>query len=105
MGRLCQVKGELSRFGRDGVRADYLSLEEHLAKAGLPPSALELPIPRFFVEKNVHEVADSLLAEAKVAIAPQRSRARRLTLARRRSRLKKASRGPPLRTAAQCRRH
>lgn len=50
--RLCQVKHELFKFGPDGKQQDYLNLDELLLDLKLGPDALEIPIPRYYKERN-----------------------------------------------------
>ena len=52
MARLCQVKAQCVKFGPDGRATDYLNLENYLLDLKLDPSALEVPIPHYFREKN-----------------------------------------------------
>lgn len=52
MARLCQVKSELVKFGPDGSQSDFLNLDELLLDLKLSPSALEVPIPRYFKERG-----------------------------------------------------
>jgi hypothetical protein len=52
MARMCQVKAELVKFGPDGCQSDFLNLDELLLDLKLSPSALEVPIPRYFKEVN-----------------------------------------------------
>lgn len=50
MTRFCQVKKEVIRYSPH--QTDYLNLEQLLLQLNLGPEALEVPIPRFFRERN-----------------------------------------------------
>jgi hypothetical protein len=52
MARLCQVKAQCIKFGPEGRPSDYLHLENYLLSLRLGPSALEVPIPRYYREQG-----------------------------------------------------